>query len=123
MATTKTRSSIWSAQSIASGSTITSSNVDLEDGYGATVNIVITNDSTTAPTAPVQVYLQVCGTTNGTFANLGGAIVGPTGTGSIVTIGAIEIPIGVKYLRTQATGVTGQAVVVDAEAVEVTAVA
>lgn len=121
MAATKTRSAIWSSQSLTAGAgDTTSSVVVLDDSYGSALNIKLTNGAT-GPTVAAQVQIQTS-SDNTTFYNFGGALVGGTGNSGVSSWGAIEIPIGVEYLKLVAGSNTGQAVTVDADISEVTAV-
>jgi hypothetical protein len=118
---TKTRTAIWTAQSLTAGAgNTTSSAVDLADGYGAALNIKLTNGAT-GPTVAAQVQIEVSNDNSSWFKH-GGPLVGATGNNAVSEWGGIEIPIGVKYLRLVAGSNTGQAVTVDADISEVTAI-
>ncbi len=120
MAATKARTSIWSAQSLTAGAgDTTSSAVDLSGGYGAQVDIKLTNGAT-GPTIPAQVQIQVAADTSGTlYVNFGQPLKGPTAN-SAVASWSVALPIGVNRLRLVAGSNTGQAVVVDADVSNVT---
>lgn len=122
MAITKARTSIWSATTLTAGAAnTTSSAVDLSAGYGAQVNIQLTNGGT-GPTVAAQVQIQVANDTGGTlFVNYGGPLVGST-TLSVVTSWSVDLPIGVNRLRLVAGSNTGQNVTVDADISNVTGI-
>lgn len=119
MATTKSRTSIWSSQTLIAGAAeVTSSTLDLADGYGAQLNLRLTN-GTTAPTLPAQVQIEVSADQSEWF-RFGGPMLGSTANGG-TSSWSVEMPIGVKYLRLTAGGNTGQNVTADADIIEVTA--
>ena len=119
--TTKTRTSIWSSQTLTAGAgDTTSSAVDLQDGYSAALNIKLTNGGT-GPTVPGQVLIQVSND-NSAWFDFGAALVGNSTNSAVVAWGGIDIPIGVKYLRLVAGSNTGQNITVDADISEVTAI-
>jgi hypothetical protein len=122
MAATKARTSIWSGQSLTAGAAnTTSSAIDLSTGYGAQVDIKLTNGAT-GPTVAAQVQIQVAADTSGTlFVNFGGPLVGST-TASAVSSWSVEIPIGVNRLQLVAGSNTGQAVTLDADVSSVTGI-
>ena len=122
MAATKARTSIWSAQTLTAGAAnTTSSAVDLSAGYGAQVDIQLTNGAT-GPTVPAQVQVQVATDTGGTlFVNFGGPLVGSTGNGA-VSSWSVQLPVGVNRLRLVAGSNTVQNVTVDADVSNVTAI-
>lgn len=99
----------------------TSSAVDLSTGYGAQVDIQLTNGAT-GPTVPAQVQIQVAADVAGTlFVNFGGPLVGST-TNSAVTSWSVDLPIGVNRVRLVAGSNTVQNVTVDADISNVTGV-
>jgi hypothetical protein len=125
MAITKSRTSIWSAQTLTAGAgNTTSSVIDLTGSYGAQVNINLTNGAT-GPTAAAQVQVQVANVYNAgsptLWTNFGGAIAGVTSNNG-VSYASVEIPIGVAAVQLVAGGNTGQNVTVDADISRVTAV-
>lgn len=121
MASTKSVTAIWSSQSLsAGGADTTSSVVNLTDGYGASLGIKLTNGAT-GPTIAAQVQIQIS-EDNSEFYDFGGPLIGNTDNSGIVSWGGIEIPIGAQYLRLVAGSNTGQAVTVDADISEVTAI-
>ena len=122
MATTKSASAIWSGTTLtASAAATTSDAVNLTDGYGATLDIKLTNGAT-GPTVAAQVQVQV--SEDGTeYYNFGGPLIGSTVNSAIVSWGGIIIPVGTQYLRCVAGSNTGQNVTVDADISEVTAIA
>ena len=123
MASTKTRTSLWSAQTLtASSGNVSSSWIDLSAGYGAEVDITLTNGGT-GPTIPAQVQVQVANDYNAgaptLVTNFGGPLVGGT-TASEVDYWSVQIPIGCAALRLVAGSNTGQAVTVNADISNVT---
>jgi len=93
--------------------------VDLADGYGGLLHVKLTNGAT-GPTVAAQV--QVEGSADNTnFYNLGGALKGSVAN-SAVSSWCMDIPAGVKYLRTTSGSNTGQNVTLRVELVEITAV-
>lgn len=119
MASTKARTSIWATQTLTAGAgDTTSSAVNLVDGYGAQVNMKLTNGAT-GPTVAAQVQIQVSADDT-TYWNFGGPLVGSTANSGVVSWSA-TIPIGVMYLKLVAGSNTGQNVTVDADIAEVTA--
>ena len=122
MASTKSRTSIWSAQTLTAGAgDTTSSWVDINTGYGAQVNIVITNGAT-GPTVAAQCQIQVANDTSHTLiTNYGGALkAGVTNSG--VYYWSIDLPIGVCSVRLVAGSNTAQNVTIDADVSNVTAI-
>jgi hypothetical protein len=122
VAATKARTSIWSGQTLTAGAgNTTSSAVDLSAGYGAQVDVKLTNGAT-GPTVAAQVQIQVAADTGGTlWVNFGGPLVGTTAN-SGVSSWSVEIPIGVNRLQLVAGSNTGQAVTVDADLSNVTGI-
>ncbi len=121
MATTKAVTAIWSSQSLsAGGADTTSSVVTLDDGYGATLHIKLTNGAT-GPTVPAQVQIEVSAD-NTEWYEMGGPLKGNTDNNGEVSWGGIPIDVGVEYLRLVAGSNTGQAVTVEADLSEVTAI-
>lgn len=123
MAITKTRTSIWSAVTLTAGAGNTNSSViDVSGGYGAQIDIKLTNGAT-GPTVPAQVQVLVANNYNAgspTLAtNFGGALVGSTGN-SAVTYFSVQIPIGVQAIQLVAGSNTAQNVTVDADISNVT---
>ena len=125
MAATKSRTSIWSAQTLtASAADTNGAWIDLSAGYGALVDIKLTNGGT-GPTVAAQVQVQVTANYNAgspTLAtNFGGALIGSTAN-SAVSQFSVEIPIGAAAVRLVAGSNTGQNVTVDADISQVTAI-
>src|SRR5438105_254189 len=79
VAPTKTRTSIWSAQTLTAGAgNTTSSAVNINTSFECQVNIKLTNGAT-GPTVAAQVQVQVANDTTPTLlVNYGGALVGTT---------------------------------------------
>lgn len=120
MASTKVFTAIWNSQTLTAGAgSITGSVQTLDDGYGATLHIKLTNGAT-GPTVPAQVLIQVGGD-NVEWYDFGPVLKGDTANSAIRSWGGIEIPFGVEYLRLIAGSNTGQDVIVDADISEVTA--
>lgn len=121
MSATKTRTSIWSGTTLTAGAgNTTSSAVDISTGYGAVLNIKLTNGAT-GPTLPAQVQIQVSND-NTTFWNYGGPLQGGVANSGVSSWGGIELPIGTKYVQLVAGSNTGQNVTVDADISNVAAV-
>lgn len=122
MATTKSRTSLFSAITLTAGAgNTTSSSLDLSTGYGAQVDIQLTNGAT-GPTVAAQVQIQVANDVAGTlFTNYGGPLVGVV-TALGVQSWSIDLPIGVARVRLVAGSNTGQSVVVDADISNVTGI-
>lgn len=122
MAATKTRTSIWSAQTLTAGGANTSSAwIDLSTAYGAELNIRLTNGAT-GPTVAAQVQIMVANDTAHTLpVNFGGAFIGGT-TANEVDYLSVELPLGVVAVQLVAGSNTGQNVTVDADISTVTAV-
>lgn len=124
MAATKTRTSIWASQTLtASAGDTTSSTIDLSGGYGALVNIKLTNGGT-GPTVAAQVQVYTATNYNGgsptQWTKFGGALVGATANSAVREF-AVDIPIGAAALKLVAGSNTGQNVTVDADIANVTA--
>jgi hypothetical protein len=124
MAATKSRTSIWSAQTLTAGAGDTSSSwIDLSAGYGALLDIKLTNGAT-GPTVAAQVQVQVAANYNGgsptLVTNFGGALVGGVANSGVYYF-SVEIPIGAAAIRLVAGSNTGQNVTVDADISHVTA--
>lgn len=122
MASTKSRTSLHASTTLTAGAgNTTSSSVDLSTGYGAVVDIQLTNGGT-GPTIAAQVQVQVATDSGGTlWVNYGGALVGST-TLSVVSSWSVEIPIGAAAVRTVSGSNTGQAVTLSADVSQVTAI-
>lgn len=124
MALTKSRSSIWSAQTLTAGAgNTTSSWIDLSAVYASQVDIALTNGGT-GPTVVAQVQVQVANDYNAgsptLIASYGGAMLGSS-TNSAVTYFSVDLPIGIEAVRLVAGSNTGQNVTVDADISKVTA--
>lgn len=119
MAFAKTRTSIFDGQTLTAGTgDTTSSAVDMSTYRAASLNVKLTN-GTTGPTVAAQVQIEVSGD-NSTWYKFGGPIVGQTGNSAVHSLGGIDIPVGVKYLRLVAGSNTGQNVTIDADITGVT---
>lgn len=121
MATTKTTTIVWDNVVLTAGAgDTTGAAVDLTDGYGAVVDVKLTNGAT-GPTVAAQVQIETS-PDNSNWYEFGGALVGSTANNGVAPWGSIEIPIGTKYLRPIAGSNTGQDVTVRVEVTEVEAV-
>ena len=124
MAATKARTSIWSALTLTAGAgDANSAWLDLSDGYGAQLNVKLTNGAT-GPTVAAQVQIEVANDYNAGSPALpvefGGPISGNTDNNGVVEC-SVEVPWGVQAVRLVAGSNTGQNVTVDADISEVTA--
>ena len=121
MASTKARTAIWAAQAlVAAEADTTSDAVNLTAGYGASLNIRLTNGAT-GPTVAAQVQIRV--SADGTsWWNFGGALRGGVANSGVYEWGGIDIPAPVMYVRLVAGSNTGQDVTVDADISQITAV-
>lgn len=121
----KTRTSIWSAQSLTAGAgNTTGAWQNLSTAVEAHIKVKLTNGAT-GPTVPAQVQLQSANDWNAgsptLVGNHGGAWVG-TSTNSDVVYFDYDIPMGVAAVRLVAGSNTGQAVTVDADISVVTGI-
>lgn len=122
----KSRTSLWSAQTLTAGAADTDSSwVDLSSALGAQINFQLTNGST-GPTVAAQVQIQVANDYNAGSPTLpvdfGGANQGDT-TASSVNSWSVDLPDGVAAVRLVAGSNTGQDVTVDADIGVVTGIA
>ena len=122
MAATKSRTSLASGVTMTAGAgNVNSSAVDLSTGYGAFVNVKLTNGAT-GPTVAAQVQVQVANDSGGTlWTNFGGPLVGST-TNSAVSQFGVEIPIGCAAVRIVSGSNTGQNVTLDSDVSNVTGI-
>lgn len=122
MSATKARTSIWAAQTLTAGAgNTTSGAVDLSTGYGAQLDVSLTNGAT-GPTVAAQVQIQVAADFAGTlWVNFGGPLVGST-SNSGVSSWSIDLPIGVARVQLVAGSNTGQNVTVNADLSNVTGI-
>ena len=124
-APTKTRSSIWSGQTLTAGGGNTNSSwIDLSGVFESQIDIKITNGAT-GPTVAAQVQVQVANDYNAGSptlpANFGGALVASI-TNNDINYFSITIPIGCAAVRLVAGSNTGQNVTIDADISRVTAI-
>ena len=120
MASTKTDTSIWSSQTLTAGAgDSTSSAVNLTDGYGASLNIMLTNGAT-GPTVAAQVEINV--SNDGTNYYELTTVQGATSNSAVSEWGGIDIAMPIQYVKLIAGSNTGQNVTVDADISEVTAI-
>lgn len=122
-APTKSRTSIWAAQTLTAGAgNTTSSQVNVNTSFESQVNIKLTNGAT-GPTIAAQVQIQVANDTVPTLlVNYGGALQGTT-TNSDVIYFSVTIPIGVEAVVLVAGSNTAQDVTVSADISSVTGIA
>jgi hypothetical protein len=129
-APSKTRTSLWSGQSITAATAAppggtNSAWIDLSTVYEAQIDIKMTNGGT-GPTLGLQVMVQVAANYNAGSPTLpiayGGNLVGST-VNSDINYFSVTIPIGVAAVRLCAGSNTGQAVTIDADISSVTGVA
>ncbi len=122
MAITKVRTSINAATVMTAGAAnVTGTAVDLTAGYGAQVDIQLTNGAT-GPTVAAQVQIQTANDVSGTlFVSFGGPLVGST-TNSAVSSWSVDLPIGVGRVRLVSGANTGQNVTLDADISNVTGI-
>jgi len=121
MATTKAVTVLFDDVTLTAGAgDTTSALATIDDGYGGSLNVKLTNGGT-GPTIPAQVQVQVS-PDNSNWYDVGYALLGLTGNNADPSWGDIPVGIGVKYLRCVAGSNTDQNVTVRAEIVEVTAV-
>ena len=121
MASTKAVTAIWSTETfVAATPHADSSTITLDDGYGASLHIKVTNGGT-GPTIALALQIQVSAD-NSEWYDFGGPLQSATGNSVVTSWGGIDIPIGVEYLKIiNSTANTGQDVTVDADISEVTA--
>lgn len=124
MAATKARSSIASSVTMtASAGDVTSTAIDLNTGYGAQVNIVITNGAT-GPTIAAQAQIQVANdAAAGTqlWTKFGGPFVAGVENNGVYYASA-QLPIGVAAVRIVHGSNTGQNTTISADVSNVTAI-
>lgn len=120
MPATKVRTSIWSAQTLTAGASDTvSSGVNLSAGYGAQVDIRLTNGAS-GPTVAAQVQVQVACDAAGTlWVDYGGPLQGGVANDGVYSW-SVEIPIGVEAVRLVAGSNTVQDVTIGADISNVT---
>ncbi len=122
MAATKVRTSINAATTMTAGAAdVTGTAVDLSTGYGAQLDIKLTNGAT-GPTVPAQVQIEVANDTAGTlYVKYGGPLVGVT-TNSAVSSWSVDLPASVARVRLVSGSNTVQNVTLDADISQVTAI-
>lgn len=118
MAATKSRTSIWSSQTLtAGGGNVNSSWIDLSTAYGAMIDITLVNGGT-GPTVAAQVQVQVASDYNAGSptlpVNYGSPLVGDVIAGQGGNF-SVEIPPGTAAFRLVAGSNTAQAVTVNAD--------
>ena len=122
MASTKARTSIWAANTLTAGAgDETSSAVDLTDGYGASLNIKITNGAT-GPTLAAECQIEISAD-NSAWFRFGGPLVAGTVNAGGYSWGGIDIPIGGMYVCLVAGSNSAQGVTIDDDIAAVTTVA
>ena len=121
MALTKSRTSLYSGQTLTAGAAdTTSSTIDLTAAYETQVNIKITNGAT-GPTIPAQVKIQVAADAAGTLFVDFATLVSNTGN-NVVTPWSVTIPIAVGAFRLVSGSNTAQNVTLDADYSRVTGI-
>lgn len=121
MAATKTRTSIAAAVTMtAAAADVTSSAVTLTTGYGASLDLKLTNGGT-GPTVAAQIQIQLSND-NTTYWNFGGPLIGKTSNSGVSSWAGIRIPIGAQYLKIVTGSNTGQNVTLDADISEVSTI-
>lgn len=120
MASTKSLTVLADNVTINTSSAYTSSVGDLQDGYGAALFIKNTNGATGPDTAPT--FLVQTSADNTNFYDYGRALVPALGNNVVTSWGAIELPMGVKYVRVYVTQAAAQNTTARIELVEVSAV-
>lgn len=121
MASTKNTTVMYNNTNLVANAAATAATaVDLQDGYGATLHIKITNGGT-GPTVTTYCSITVSAD-NTNFYEFGRPVYAALGNGVVTGWGGIDIPVGVKYLNLSAGGNTVQNTVIRAEITEVTAV-
>jgi hypothetical protein len=117
MGATKVTTALWNAVSQGSGANTTSTAIDMSAGYGAAIEVKLTNGGT-GPTLPAQVQVQTSG--DGTlWGDYGGPFIGSVVSGAHPSQ-VIPIDRAVRWVRLYASGNTGQAVQLDANITVVT---
>jgi len=120
MASTKALTVIRDNVTLTAGAgDITSTGVNLVDGYGGVLMVKITNGAT-GPTVAAQTQVQISGDDSNYF-NFGGPLVGKTSNNGISSW-VVEVPMGAMYIRTVSGSNTGQNVTLRISFSEVTAV-
>jgi hypothetical protein len=125
-APSKSRTSLWSGQSLTASSADTNSSwIDLSTVFEAQIDFKLTNGGT-GPTIAAQVQVQIANSYNAGSPtlpiNYGGALIGDTANSAVKHFSA-TIPIGAAAVRLVAGSNTGQAVTVDADISTVTGIA
>jgi hypothetical protein len=121
MATTKEVTVLFNTETLTAGAgDETSALATLDDGYGAALNVKITN-GVAGPTLPAQVQIEVS-SDNVEWYEFGSPVVGSVENDAVESWGGIAIPVGVEYLRLLAGSNTGQDVVIEVDISEVTAI-
>lgn len=119
MASTKTaRTIIAAATSNAAAGTTTGTALDLTTRYGGLLTIKLTNGGT-GPGVPASAKIYT--SHDNVNFKLWQTLTGDT-TASSVNEWAVDIPLGVMYLRVDVTGNTGQAVTCEAFVQELTTI-
>ena len=119
MASTKVLTTIQNL-TIGLGTTSVSSGLDLQDGYGATCDIKITNGGT-GPTVACQVQLEVS-EDDSEYFDFGGPLLGSTGNNAVSSWGGVDIPLSTQYVRASSGSNTGQSVTLRIDVSETTAI-
>jgi hypothetical protein len=120
MATTKVVSVLDNNVTCTAGAADADSSVwTLDDGYGGSLYIKVTNGST-GPTVTTYAFIQ-CSPDNSNWYSFGGKLYATLGN-SIVTSWTISIPEGIEYLKVTHGGNTVQNTTIRVEGSEITAI-
>lgn len=119
-ALTKTRTSLYSAQTLTAGAgDTTSSTINNSTGYQAILSITLTNGAT-GPTVPAQCIVQTANDTAGTlFVNYTGPLTNSVANNAVGQW-TVVIPLGSNAFRTVCGSNTAQNVTLNADYVMVT---
>lgn len=118
----KTRTSLWSATTLAAGTPQTSATIDLSTALEAHLSLRITNGGT-GPTLPAQFQIKVANNAAATLlVNHGGALQGSSTNSDVIDF-SVELPIGIAAVQVVASGNTAQSVTIDADISVVTGIA
>ena len=120
MATTKVVTVLDNDVTLTAGAADHTSSIwTVDDGYGAELYVKITNGAT-GPTVAAQAQIHLS-PDNSNYYEFGGPLMG-TITNSDVQSWAINIPIGVEYVKVVSGSNTDQDVTIRVEGSEVTAI-
>lgn len=119
-ALTKSRTSLYSSQTLTAGAgDTTSAAQNTSTAYSTQIHMKITNGGT-GPSVPAQCQITVAADTAGTlYVNFGGPLVSNTGN-SVVTSWSVELPISIQSFKIACGSNTTQNVTLDADYVMTT---